>query len=80
MVNYDVHLGMDDPRFNAVEDLALTVPLPEGTFAGDAILRRPEGDDMPVVVTMEDGKAQLTVPELNIYGYLRIPLQRGDAQ
>ncbi len=80
MVNYDVHLGMDEPRLNAVADLGLTVPLPEGTVATGATLRRPDGEDLRVAVACEGGTARLTVPELNIYGYLRIPLQRGDAQ
>ncbi len=80
MVNYDVHLGMDEPRLNAVSDLALTVPLPTGTVATGATLKRPDADDLPVAVACEGGTARLTVPELNIYAYLRIPLQRGEGQ
>lgn len=80
MVNYDVQLGMDYDEVGVVEDLALTVPLPDGTVAGGAILKRPDGDDLPVAVSSERGFARLTVPELTVYGHLRIPLQRGEGQ
>ena len=81
MVNYEVRLGMAHDEGGVVKDLALTVPLPEGTVAADqAVLKRPDGEDVPVAVSNADGRARVTVPELTIYGYLRIPLQRGEGQ
>ncbi len=80
LVNYDVRLGLDHDEVGEVEGLELRVPLPEGTVASDATLKRPEAEDASVPVVCEGGVARMTVPELAIYGYLRIPLQRGEVQ
>jgi len=76
LVNYDVRLGFDHDEVGSVEDLALSVPLPEGTTATAAVLRAPGAEDLDLDVSSAGGTARLTVPRLDIYAYVRLSLSR----
>lgn len=80
LVNYDVRLGLDYDDVGTVEALSLRVPLPTGTRATSATLRAPGAEDIELEVTTRDGVALVTVPRLEIYALLRIPLERGGGQ
>jgi len=79
-VNYDVDIGTKNDRVGAVDSLRLTVPLPPGTTAAGAVLKTPGQDDLELDVTSRDGAAVVTVPRLDVYAFLHIPLERGGGQ
>lgn len=76
-VNYDVDIGTAHDRVGSVEDLRLTIPLPPGTRAAGPTLIAPGAEDIELPVTGRDGVAVVTIPRLDVYAFLHIPLERG---
>ena len=92
-VNYDVDLGLDHHRVGAISNLDLSVPLPANTRATSAVFKAPGEADVGLKVENGEGRAvaagsdrerspgraRLTIPELRIYGFVHISLQRAGA-
>ncbi len=75
-VNYDVDIGTARERVGSVEDLRLTIPLPPHTTAAGATLKAPGAEDLDLPVTGGDGVAVVTIPRLDVYAFVHIPLER----
>ncbi|MEA3400418.1 MAG: hypothetical protein U9R79_04160 [Armatimonadota bacterium] len=71
-VNYDVEIGTAHDGVGAVDDLALSIPLPPGMTARAATLKVPGRQDVSIDVEMQGGRAEVVIPHLEIYALLHI--------
>ena len=75
-VNYDVDLGTAHNRVGVVHALQLAVPLPPNTRSSSAVFRAPGEAEIQLPVENSGSHARLTVPKLEIYGVIRLALER----
>ncbi len=75
VLNYDAPLGSEPPELVAKENLALSVPLPDGAAVTAVVAYSPDWPTQDLPYQVADGRLQVTLPALRIYSVLQIGLQ-----
>lgn len=75
-VNYDVDVGLGAVRVGAVEGLEVSIHLPPGTRAVQAVWKAPGAPDCPLEVEAGagGGRARFRIPRLDVYGLAAVTL------
>ncbi|MBD3293518.1 MAG: hypothetical protein GF393_11380 [Armatimonadia bacterium] len=72
VLNYDTPLGADPAKLVPKEDLAVSVPLPEGAEVASVRALSPDAAAREVPWRVGDGRLEITLPTLEVYSLLRI--------
>lgn len=74
VLNYDAPLGVEPGPLPEHENVALSVPLPEGAEVTGVTAFSPDGDAQDLAFQVGGGRVHLTLPRLRIYSVLRIEI------
>jgi len=74
VLNFDTPLGVEPEPLLEHENVALSVPLPEGAQVTGVTAFDPDGEPRDVAFQVGGGRVHLALPRLHIYSVLRIEL------
>jgi hypothetical protein len=74
VVNYDAPLGVEPGPLPEHENVALSVPLPEGAQVTGVTAFDPDGEPQDLAFQVGGERVHVTLPRLRIYAVVRIEL------
>lgn len=74
VLNFDTPLGAEPEPVPGHDNVALSVPLPEGAEVTGVTVFDPDAEPEAVGFRVADGRLQVTLPSLRIYAVLRVEL------
>lgn len=76
LVNYDIDYKAAKP--NSTQPFQLSLKLPEGVRAEEAMFLQPGKEAVPVRLRMRGGRVEMTVPPVRVYGVLVVGRRDGE--